>query len=681
MRLAYVSLCGFRGFYEPIRIDIPSGFAIIVGPNGAGKSTVCDAVEFVLTGGIRASSEHKEKGESIRDYLWWRGAKPAPENYVEVGFMMPDGSAVTARRTPSGLSMVPSTTLEQLLLKGSPALENPIAQLCRTAILRDEEITRLSVDLRETDRFDFVTAALGAADFGLAEAHAKRAGDILKRQYEASQRQYELQRDRVAQLTARLSQLRVQAQRATEVSTAEETLRRFVPAASNAAELVAHGEREISNRRRRADDLKRVYARLSDIVERLTRIVTPEHEREVAEAKGRLTAAQDDARAATERAQQLADAVEKARAESPRYVSLAQLLEHGRRLGLQSGHCPLCGIDQSADHFEGHLKTVEASINKANSDLARLSRESANAANRVAELTNRVLQLRSEVERLQSIESATKDELAKVTKEASQLGVVLDGMSASSSVQLAKAIDDLQAGTIEAERALSVLSASQAAGQVVDLERELTAGREQLAVAEKNLSNVSRAQDHLREAGHAIKRVEGELVDEQLAALSPLLVELYERLRPHIDWRRVRYVLRGDVRRMLSLEVGAGLNPSFVFSSGQRRAAGLAFLLAIFLSRSWCNLRTLVLDDPVQHVDDYRALHLTEVLAAIRRTGTQIICTVEDQALAELLARRLRSDFADQGALIELAYEPGRGSRLGQRRALAPLTPRVLVPA
>jgi DNA repair exonuclease SbcCD ATPase subunit len=299
----------------------------------------------------------------------------------------------------------------------------------------------------------------------------------------------------------------------------------------------------------------------------------------------------------------------------------------------------------------------------------------------VGELTNRVLKLRSDVERLRSIELATKNELARVTNEALQLGVVLEGTAASSSRQLAKAIDDLQAGTIEAERSLSVLSASQAAGQVVDLERELTAAREQLAAAEKNLSNVTRAQDHLREAGHAIKRVEGELVDEQLAALTPLLVELYERLRPHIDWRRVRYVLRGDVRRMLSLEVGAGLNPSFVFSSGQRRAAGLAFLLAIFLSRSWCNLRTLVLDDPVQHVDDYRALHLTEVLAAIRRTGTQIICTVEDQALAELLARRMRSDFTDQGALIELGYEPGRGSRLGRRRALLPLTSHVLVPA
>jgi len=30
-----------------------------------------------------------------------------------------------------------------------------------------------------------------------------------------------------------------------------------------------------------------------------------------------------------------------------------------------------------------------------------------------------------------------------------------------------------------------------------------------------------------------------------------------------------------------------------------------------------------LLDDPVQHIDDYRALNLVEVLAAIRRTGAR----------------------------------------------------------
>lgn len=51
--------------------------------------------------------------------------------------------------------------------------------------------------------------------------------------------------------------------------------------------------------------------------------------------------------------------------------------------------------------------------------------------------------------------------------------------------------------------------------------------------------------------------------------------------------------------------------------------------------------RTLLLDDPVQHIDDFRALHLVELLAAVGRDHRQIVCAVEDSALADLLTRRL----------------------------------------
>ena len=109
------------------------------------------------------------------------------------------------------------------------------------------------------------------------------------------------------------------------------------------------------------------------------------------------------------------------------------------------------------------------------------------------------------------------------------------------------------------------------------------------------------------------------------------------RLRPHRERTGIQYLMRGDVKRFLSLEVGSGMNPRFIFSSGQRRALALAFLLAVHLSRTWARLQTLVLDDPIQHIDDFRALHLTETLGSIRQGGRQIICMVENRDLADLL--------------------------------------------
>ena len=136
----------------------------------------------------------------------------------------------------------------------------------------------------------------------------------------------------------------------------------------------------------------------------------------------------------------------------------------------------------------------------------------------------------------------------------------------------------------------------------------------------------------------------------------PLLKELYRRLRPHADWTEINSDFGGKVRGSLNFTVGEGRNPQFLFSSGQRRAAGLAFLLAVHLSRPWCHWRTLLLDDPVQHVDDYRALNLVEVLAAIRRSGRQVVVAVEDSALADLLCRRLRSSSTEPGRRYDLGY-------------------------
>jgi DNA repair exonuclease SbcCD ATPase subunit len=157
-----------------------------------------------------------------------------------------------------------------------------------------------------------------------------------------------------------------------------------------------------------------------------------------------------------------------------------------------------------------------------------------------------------------------------------------------------------------------------------------------------------------------------------------LLNELYQRLRPHADWRTIDYSIRGDVRRFLSLKVGDGLNPQFVFSSGQRRAAGLAFLLSVHLSRGWTPLRSLLLDDPVQHIDDFRALQLVEVLAALRVDGRQVICAVEDPALADLLCRRLHSTPSQSGRRIDIDLGPKGSNVLVSETEIAPMPVGVL---
>jgi len=214
---------------------------------------------------------------------------------------------------------------------------------------------------------------------------------------------------------------------------------------------------------------------------------------------------------------------------------------------------------------------------------------------------------------------------------------------------------------VELERALNALEASRAVDALTSVDARVSVLRRQADAAADELARAQSAVASAKSLEKSVRRSAAEIVDERLARISPLLNEIYQRLRPHANWRSIDYSIRGDVRRFLSLKVGKDLNPQFVFSSGQRRAAGLAFLLSVHLARPWSRWETLMLDDPVQHIDDFRALQLVEVLSSLRQVGRQVVVAVEDEALADLLCRRMLStpeqggrrytiDFNERGA-------------------------------
>lgn len=80
MKINSLKIEGFRGVKKEVDLWFPLGFIVISGRNGSGKSTICDAIEYALTGSIRTGGGHKEKGESIEDYLWWRGSGRSEKN-------------------------------------------------------------------------------------------------------------------------------------------------------------------------------------------------------------------------------------------------------------------------------------------------------------------------------------------------------------------------------------------------------------------------------------------------------------------------------------------------------------------------------------------------------------------------------------------------------------------------
>ena len=437
----------------------------------------------------------------------------------------------------------------------------------------------------------------------------------------------------------------------------------------------------IGQLRSHTSTLSRSIPRLKEIERRRTEIETEAYRATDRKLNQQLEQAAEaerlakDARSAAER--------EAGRFEEqqPHIRPLGELLEHGKRVGLQDGRCPLCGSGITEESFESHLRETAETVERESRGLstALTSREEALKAEGAAESRRR--QAKAALRKHRQLGDDLRVELEEVDREIRKM----EGFAAPrelSADAIESSLAEARSGLAAIEAPMVGLEVSAAYARLVEQERVLAQAREGLASVQKSLEIARRASSHREQADRTVKRVAGELVDERLAQLEPLLMELYERLRPHVEWATVGYRVRGDVRRFMRLTVGDDeLNPRFMFSSGQRRALGLAFLLSVHLSTTWSRWNTLIMDDPMQHIDDYRALHLAEVLASIRRSGRQILCAVEDRSLADLLARRLATSESENGSLVQLTYELGKGSIVTAVEDLPPLLSRLFTAA
>jgi hypothetical protein len=628
------------------------------------------------------SSSHKEKGETIADYVWWRGSGTASERFVRLSFVDDAGKVYPVTRTPTGIDEVSARVIKNLYNDaGSP--ENPVIGLCRTSILRDEEITTLSIDLPEGDRYRFVRDALGSVEIGDIESRIERIRGIVESRLRHEEPNYQRLRDRVADLTARMSAARAALVAEVEIQKADTALREALGLRDASTEDLLHAARaSLLDGRRQLDLFHRLLEHIQQCAENEQNVLAEEFQRRQRELEQQNAGLERTLAEQTDELGRIENAVLKVRQDEPDRARRAQLLDDGQRLGLlPAGLCPLCGSVLSPDAFANHINSEKQSLQSLAAQLVETVSRRTELQQERDSLTKRLERCRKELDDCLARRQAVDDARRRIAEEATTLGIMVDASSHVDPDQVRQRIDTLRATLTAIERSIACLESSSAADTIRSLEAELGHAKQRSEEAFATTTRIAKVITQLKDASSIVRSIRGEIVDELLAELSPLIEELYKRLRPHVEWTQMSYRLRGDVRRFLSFEVGNGLNPSFVFSSGQRRAAGLAFLLAVHLSRPWCNWQSLVLDDPIQHVDDFRALNLTEVLAAIRKSGRQVICAVEDESLAQLMSRRLRSISDRDGGVAVMHYDREQGVTVRSMLPVNPLRTGILVPA
>ncbi len=673
MKLAFVEVAGFRGFRAKTRFEIPPGFAVLTGRNGAGKSTVFDAIDFALTGTINKFDVTVAKGGGLDSHIWWLNDE-APDGYfVTIGVRSEDGEVETFTRTRDrGLTVGLDEVRRQLCLQDSHD-DRWAETFMRTTLIRDETLAGLSLDLPQQARFEAVRAAIGAltgADHSARADALARAAATAKAEQEA--RAAEAQAELGRALGA-LTEARSNAERQADVARAEAIIRAMAP------DLVGSGQsdelrRRVATLKREADESRRVLARASTFwvthnagIE-LVRAEAAILEQLVKANRGEVVQAE----AAVASAAELMVAERELDQQSTQW---AALLEHGLAVGLQGHHCPLCDAARSDQEFADAIEATRRRLGERGARLqevaARLNdAETAarKARGEVQDAEQKLVNLRRQISQHDEEHTALKAEFARLAIKADPAD-----QDEADLIVLGRQEDALRL-----EEALYILESSTAHDRVAALESQVERLRSVVDEETAKATAAEKAVEATKQIKNAAITVGNQMLTEQFDTVMPLLKELYRRLRPHTDWREIETDFGGRVRASLNFTVGDGRNPQFLFSSGQRRAAGLAFLLAIHLSRPWCKLRSLWLDDPVQHVDDYRALNLVEVLAAIRRSGRQVMVAVEDSALADLLCRRLRSTSDEPGRRFELGTGLDGSAIIAEHTDIEPMPRAVL---
>lgn len=669
MRIQRIRVSGFRGFRDLVEIPLAPDFTVVDGRNGVGKSTIFDAIEFALTGQITKYGDMKSGGETVDDYLWWKGEGAAPsERFVEVTFH--DGEQpLTVRRSP--LEEPRPDILRRVeagMVNAETAPPSPLAQLCAASIIRDESIASLSLDLSETERYAKLRQAIGASD---ADAWTKRAANLLsiaKKRSETARTEVTNAHAAVAQGSRRIDEVRAAIAPDDAIAEAAGTITSMLGYGNTPPDqLIAPAREFVAGRERATRALSALLSGWENFRQSSELLDTLDADIQI--AKQSIADAQAD-RALLPDPKSAFEG-----APNQQLISdLHELRQIGIKVGLLDHSCPLCAAShdeasfaaglaealKKIDHIDAQASEAAAEVARRREQMSAADRKIAEAQSRMSQLVVRATDLRRSVEQGHEALAAS--------------GLPNDAERPAVEGTLQRYMSELE----QAQRALSVLSTLTQNSQLQVATAGLAEAQTRLARAQERAGKARRAEGIAAALHDAARRAASETLDLRLDRVLPLMAELYSRLRPHPVWQDIEYSIRGDLRRFLSLQVGDGLNPQFLFSSGQRRATGLAFLLSINLSLAWSRWRSILLDDPVQHVDDFRTVNLAEVLAQLVASGRQVLVAVEDPALAELLTRRMPVSAPGRALRLTLGLGPNGCSAIVARRDPVPMADKVL---
>jgi hypothetical protein len=272
-----------------------------------------------------------------------------------------------------------------------------------------------------------VHKAIGTTTLAKLQDRASLISKRLKSLQDDVQREYEAARDKVAELVTQISEARVLASKLSNVDVGAlriQLSKKLSTDVEDTQSLLASVDSRIRQIRSRLSALENFKISLESLdrqrreLERLQALSMP-MQAQLDELDGVLRSAAEELSLANER-------LARAQALAPVDASLAQILEHGGRVGLEDGRCPLCGSKVSEDEFLGHLHHLERTIAERNDRLTDLVVEQAKVSEQLGRNKRDYETKSAEYSRLLADVQTINESLLAVQLSAKELSVALD---------------------------------------------------------------------------------------------------------------------------------------------------------------------------------------------------------------------------------------------------------------
>ena len=661
-RLKSLTVEAFRGFSDSAAFDLDASTIIFSGPNGTGKTSVFDAFQWVMLGSIKRLEglrARKNVEHVVNSY------RPGGQASVALGIVV-DGRDVTVQRkgnySESTLEIAGADTTslfgdeaeEWLGRSLIPHEPKALAMALATCGLLQQDVMRSVLEAKASDRYAHISAVLGLSGLeGFERAlqdSAKEAADNSKLAEKGL-----LEAGRLVETASlRVETLKQRATQRASVEVARGTLRGALEEIPKSLRVEVPDVMAAAQALGLAQHSRQLGRRVGDLLERARGLRKQKTDLDVAPSPDRLeqldlaikeaSTTLQMAEAERQQSEAMLSAAEKASQQMARMAAAS--------IPLLTNQCPVCGQSIDPQQVETHLRELETDISTL-VEFRRSVETSAEKAKTVRErkqaLQDEYALARSNVhrsERLRQNEESLVAEVAALTNDASDPITINDLSYYEIEHWGPETVGSLGRLASALETYSDVVAESQATGEIARAESELVSAQAVLQDRRVSFQQFTLRVSRLKQLSDAAARARVDVTTARFAAIEPLVTDIYSRLDPHpafkiIGFKHDLYYRKGTSTPVVSdIVAGVDADPLIVFSASQANIAALSYFLAMSLGAGERALPFVLLDDPLQSMDDVNVLGFAD-LCRFLRADRQLVLSTHDRRFANLLRRKL----------------------------------------